>query len=634
MQRSRPAGDLGSGRTRRWPVARGVISLKVAGSVVGVLAVLIGAIVVFGSRGATGEDRHDIHVVSRQSWDITATANGDLRARKQTVLRSRLENDAAILEIVPEGSRVKQGDVLVRLNSDDIRSKLDDETLQLSSARSDLIVAESALEIQRNENESEVSQGRVKVELAEIELKKWSEGDLVEERLKLDLGIEKAQREHERLKTKLERSEALFKREFLSKDELDKDRLAFIEAESNLKTALLAKEVFETYTRAKDEKKLTSDLDEARAEFERITRKAESELASKDADVINKRRRLEIHEDKVNKLKAQLESSVITAPTEGLVVYASSLTQNMWMNDGQKFDVGTVIRPNQEVIILPDTREMIAAVRVQEALLSRIRIGLRALVSIDAAQGRKFDASIEGIGVMAETAGFRDPNVREYEITLGLELGGETHALKPSMRCEARIVLASVKDAMTIPVQAVFNDGPVNFVYVPSGDRFRQTQVRIARRSEMFAEVLSGLEEGVRVLLREPAPNRIIKTEFEKPAIAAGGERQFTMPAGAGGPPAGMPGRAGGGDSQRASQPGQSRDGAGAPNGGDHPRGGSRAGRPNPPQGDEGTKPASGQPQPANGSEAAPHAGGPAPAPAGSGENAQPNGAPAGSRNP
>ncbi len=607
---------------------RGVISLKLAGAVAGVLAVLIGVLVVLGAGRRVAEERQDIHVVSRQSWDIAATANGDLRARKQTVLRSRLENDAAIIEIVPEGTRVKQGEVLVRLNSDDIRSKLDDDTLQLETARSDVVEAENAFEIQKNENDSEMSQGRVKVELAEIELKKWSEGDLVEERLKLDLGIEKAQREHERLKTKLERSEALFKREFLSKDELDKDRLAFIEAESNLKTASLAKQVYEQYTRAKDEKKLTSDLDEARAELDRVIRRAESALASKEADMINKRRQLEIRQDKVDKLQVQVEGSVITAPTEGLVVYASSLTQNMWMNDGQKFDVGTAIRPNQEVIILPDTREMIAAVRVQEALLSRIRVGQRALVSIDAAQGRKYEATVEGIGVMAESGGFRDPNVREYEVTLGLDLGSDPHALKPSMRCEGRIVLSSVSDALTIPVQAVFNDGPVNFVYVPSGDRFKQTQVRIGRRSEKESEVLSGLKEGDRVLLRDPPPNRIIKGEFEKPVIAAGGERPFPGPGGPGA--VGVQGGPRGPQSAQAGEPDRPR----AADGADRPRGGPRAGRPNSPQGGDSAKPSEGQTEPTNGSGPTPHAGGPAPATPG--ESAPPSAAPggAGSRNP
>lgn len=546
-----------SAAARRRPArtGRGAILLRV---LIGAAVVLVagGAVLALVARpGRTGDEAPDLHTVGRQAFDITTTASGELRARNQTTLRSTLDKEAAIVEIIEEGSRVQKGDVLVRLNSEDLESELDDETINLENARSQVVSAESALAIQISDNESALRQALLKVELAELELRKWEQGDLVEKRLELELGIEKAQREHERLKTKLERSVQLHAREFLSSDELERDRLAYIEAQSNLKTAVLAEEVYEQFTHDKDRKKLTSDLDEAKAELDRVKRKNESELATKQANLDNERRQLALREEKATKLKDQIQAASIVAPTDGLVVYATSLEQFSWMNNQEPLNVGTSIRPNQEILILPDTSEMVAAVRVSESQLGRVKPGQRATVTIDAAQGRSYAGAVESIGIMARTGGWRDPNVREYEVRIGLELGTEAHALKPSMRCEARLTLESVPEVVAVPVQAVFIEGPRQFVYAMAGERPEARPVTVGRRSDTLAEIVTGLEPGARVMLREPAGART-------GAAPAGARAGNGGPAGQGARPSGRPGGA------RPGAPGAGAGGTVAPAGG------------------------------------------------------------------
>ncbi|MFX8840837.1 hypothetical protein ABTM78_21000, partial [Acinetobacter baumannii] len=85
-------------------------------------------------------------------------------------------------------------------------------------------------EIQVNENDSALRQVKLKLELADIEYRKWLEGDDVKERQKNSLEIEKNDREKTRLKEKFDRSKMLFERDFLSKDERDRDEVASIEA--------------------------------------------------------------------------------------------------------------------------------------------------------------------------------------------------------------------------------------------------------------------------------------------------------------------------------------------------------------------------------------------------------------------
>lgn len=517
---------VGSARSRR-----GFLSYRMIGALTVVGAVAIGGLMMMSSGGRADDNRPDIHVVSLEDFEVTATASGELRAKNQTTLRSRLEQNASIVEIVEEGSLVKKGDLLVRLNSDEIQRDLDDESIQLESAKADVVAAESALQIQLTESSASERKARIEVELAEVELKKFEAGDVVEKRLELDLAVEKGKREVKRLSEKVERSRELFARDFLSKDEMERDEIEYVEALAELRKADVAKAAYEEYTYHKERKKLESDLDQARAELEKTLRRNESELASKEADLTNKRRRLELHEAMVAKYKDQIIKSEIRAPTDGLVVYATSLEQFSWMNNEQSLNVGTQIHPNQEIIMLPDTSEMVAAVKVHESLVGRVRPGQRALVTVDAAMGRKFAGTVESIGIMARSGGWRDPNVREYEVRIALDPVPAGHGLKPSMRCEARVTLSAVDDVLAVPLPAVFTDGPNQFVYIVQGDRYRQTQVKVGRRSDTTAEITSGVKAGERVAMREPPSARVIKTKFERPAAAGAGPGSGAAPA-------------------------------------------------------------------------------------------------------
>ncbi len=82
------------------------------------------------------------------------------------------------------------------------------------------------------------------------------------------------------------------------------------------------------------------------------------------------------------------------------------------------------------------------------------------------------------------------------------------------MRCEASL-LDTVNDA-DHPVAAIFNDGPVRFVYKPVGGYYERIPIKTGRFSESYAEVLAGIEAGDDVLLRQPTAGEIIDKDWDK----------------------------------------------------------------------------------------------------------------------
>jgi multidrug efflux pump subunit AcrA (membrane-fusion protein) len=83
----------------------------------------------------------DQATVQKMSFDISTTSTGELKAKKQTEIRSELETESTIVEIVAEGTVVKKGDQLIKLQSDPIQTHPHDEPQKPETATADLVAA-------------------------------------------------------------------------------------------------------------------------------------------------------------------------------------------------------------------------------------------------------------------------------------------------------------------------------------------------------------------------------------------------------------------------------------------------------------------------------------------------------------
>ena len=489
-------------------------------AIIGLAAVLGTATMLVRSTSSVG-DRNgaaDRHVVQRGSFDITVPASGELAALKQIEIRNRLETRAVITEITEEGKLVKAGDVLVRFNDEELRTKTKDAEEAVIGAQNDLDGAVADLEIKENTRESEVAKAKLKVELSDLALEEWREGEVVTTRQDLALAKQTAEMNFSRLQQRFEASERLYEQEFISLDEFKQDEIALVEAEARLKQTELDRQVYEKYTYVKERMEKESDLEEAQDELVRVQQRQDAEVSKAQSNVFSKQRQLDSKQDRLKKYQQQLEYCTLTAPQDGLLVHATSLESYRYlMGGGRSLQVGTELYRNQMVIILPDTSQMVAEVKVTESLSGLIEPGQRATVTSDALPDVVLHGEVLSIGVMAESGGWRDPNRRDYTVKIMLTEGNDL-GLKPSMRCKAEINVGRVEDSVFVPIQAVFRDGPVSYVYLPQGSGFAQRRVQLGEASELFLQILDGLAEGDIVLLREPTAGEIVaRLDEEQP---------------------------------------------------------------------------------------------------------------------
>jgi multidrug resistance efflux pump len=463
----------------------------------------------------------ELYVTERGDFDMIIPVSGELVAARQIEVRNKLDGRAVITEIVPEGRSVRQGDVLLRLSEEEINNKIKDAEDKTKTDESTLISAEQSLSIRENQKQSEIEKADLAVQLAELALEAWEKGEVVSKRETLRTALETAEIDKERLDRRFEEAKALVEKGYISRDDYEKDRMNKIAGDAKVKQCQLDIQVYEQYQYKQDRAKKESDLDQARAERGRTEQRAEAELTKLRADLESARFKAQSARDRLNQLRQQLGFCTVIAPTDGLVVYATSIEGSGGMGgrgggDVQPPQVGTELKANELVIILPDTSTMMANLKVSEALSGRIRQGQPVMVWSDAMPNVPVQGTVQGVSVLAESGGWRDPNRRDYTVKVALEVDPKL-GLKPSMRCKGEIILDRVTDAISVPIQAVFRQGPMAFVYVPSGSGYAQREVKLGRASELEVEITAGLDEGERVLLREPR-----KDEMAKPVAAAG----------------------------------------------------------------------------------------------------------------
>lgn len=506
---------------------KGSTAVVVVVSLVFLLGLVVGGVMLYRGQGENATrvsaSSAELARVELGDFDIVTLAMGELEAKNRIEIRNRMNGSATIIEIVPEGTTVTTGDLLVKLNADAIEDEIASEELALDEAKAQLLAAETDLEIQKSENESRIRKAKLQIDLAELALQQWREGDLVKTLNDQKLSIEQAERQVERLSDKCDKNVELIEKQFISKDQYDLDNIALIDAQASLTRAKLTALVYDQYQKPREEKQKLSDVEEAYAELDRVKQENEINSTSKQATVSNRQRQAERRQQRLDEYRQQLAFSTVTAPSPGLVVYGSTVQTDNWRSSNEgPLQVGRQVGPNDLLIVLPDTSQMMAKVKVHESLAGRIRPGQPASVKVEAVGGL-YQGVVESVGVMAEGGGWRDPNLREYSVRVSLGEAQESSGLKPSMRAESSILLGKVEQAKHVPIQAVFIDGPVTFVYVPEGTRFVRRPVQLGRRSDTRAEIMNGLEIGDQVLLRSPTPGEIISKPWDEAQLTLAG---------------------------------------------------------------------------------------------------------------
>jgi HlyD family secretion protein len=329
--------------------------------------------------------------------------------------------------VIDEGTLVKKGDVLVRLDDAAIKEQFETATAKVREAEAALILTTDNLRLLQEGNEIEIRLAEIDVKLAILDLK-----DAPSEKAKevLELKVEQA-------KLKLERV------------------------------------------------RFRAKAQQVQGEGERRARAATVELESRHR----------------SKLENELQQCVLQAPSDGMVVYYKS-PSNQFGGPRVEIVADERVREGQKLVRVVDLKKLVIATRVHESVISTFRAGQAAQITIDAFPGKKLQGKVTQISPVASAAEWAARGIKVYPVTIAIDEAPP--GLKPSMTGEVQVVTGERKAVLQVPIKALLGAGKEQHCFVKVGQELVERRVVSGVANANVVEILEGLQEGDQVVV-DPA---------------------------------------------------------------------------------------------------------------------------------
>jgi len=275
----------------------------------------------------------------------------------------------------------------------------------------------------------------------------------------------------------------------------------------------LAKEelrLLEEFTRQRNIDQFESDLHQAKMALERTQRKATADVVQAKADLKAKELEYMRQQDKLAKLEDQLVKATVLSPADGIAIYATSARRGHHHDNQEPLDEGVEVFERQELIYLPTATLAMAEVDIHEVSLEKVRLGLPAVVTVDALPGRTFFGSVENIAPLPDPQSmWMNPDLKVYNSEIYLE--GDTPDLRTGMSCKVEIIVEQYEDTVYIPVHAVIRIAGQPAVYVVNEGVIEEREVQIGFDNNRMVRIIDGIREGEVVLLTPPLKSASIE---------------------------------------------------------------------------------------------------------------------------
>lgn len=396
---------------------------------------------------------------------VSITEDGNIESAHNKDVKCEVQGGGTILWLIKDGTEVQAGDELARIDSSLIEDKVSQEEITYEKARALMIDARNTFEA------------------AKIAVSEYEEGTYKQSLQDLNAKATVARENLESSKNLLGFYNKMARNGYVTPLQRDAQEFAVKRAQLDLGVAQTAIDVLEKFTKEKTLVGLRSARDSAEA------KKRSEEAAFK------------LEEDRLSRLKEQLKKCTIIAPDNGMVIYANE-QQSSGRGGGTQpiVEEGAMVRERQTMIRLPDLSRMQVKCTVHESKVDSLAPGMRARIRI---QDHEYQGVVTSVANQPEPSNFFTGNVKEYAAIVSIE--SDPHGLRPGMTAAIEILVAHLKNVLSVPVQAVVEKNGKFFCWVEKFNGPERRPVVLGMSNNTRIEVKDGLNEGEDVLLNPRA---------------------------------------------------------------------------------------------------------------------------------
>jgi multidrug efflux pump subunit AcrA (membrane-fusion protein) len=414
---------------------------------------------------------------------------GNLEAEESKVVKA--ETSGQVIGVMPNGTVVKQGDVIVALDVPRMLQAVEDAQRKVREAQ-------DKVDTTQHDREADIQQAELGLKKAEMDSQQ-SEAAVEADRKDREAQLKFDEEALAEAGRQLERQRRLAQEQLIPGQQVRQQevtvasqRFALEKEQQNLQLSI-AKAKSESISRE-------AQISMAQSTLKRAKDRRDDDLRSAKTDLETQQRQLQrAHDD--------LEKAFIRAPKAGLVALRQA--GRGYEAGGRPLQEGDLVRNNQAIAEILDP----AAIRVHLELPQRVgemaKRGQRATVSVHGLPGDQFPGEVTQVASFASQAdrGFGPPteerSFRTYVHVSKFKAG----LLKPGMRATVRIMIAQIKGVVSVPSACVFTrgfgKGERKIVWVRRGDTFLAAPVKLGEANEDSVIIESGMGPAEEVALRD-----------------------------------------------------------------------------------------------------------------------------------
>jgi membrane fusion protein (multidrug efflux system) len=159
----------------------------------------------------------------------------------------------------------------------------------------------------------------------------------------------------------------------------------------------------------------------------------------------------------------------------------------------RRVSMGSLVRPGDVITTLDDISLIKLDFTVPEAFIGSLQMGSRVKVTVAAYPERSFEGKVAGIDTRV------DPVSRA--VAVRAEIANEDGVLKPGMLMTVNLI-TNQRKILAVPEEAIVPIESKQYVYLVTPEKkAERREIKIGARQPGFAEVLSGLKDGEKVVV-------------------------------------------------------------------------------------------------------------------------------------
>jgi HlyD family secretion protein len=233
-------------------------------------------------------------------------------------------------------------------------------------------------------------------------------------------------------------------------------------------------------------------LEEAQAKQKQLKATFDLKRRAEQAEL----RILEIQRDRAYKAMTSSQDNatrmVVTSPISGMVVL-----RMVWRGGGQvEIQEGEEARPGMPIMQVVDPAAMLVRVKVNQADVHNLQVGLPARISLDAYPDLHFQGRVEQVTPVGTTS-MLTTRVRNFVAIVSIQ--GSHPKLLPDLSAAVDVELERKDNVIVVPRDAIVREKEAFTVRLLDGDRAQPRRVTLGKMNDYEVIVASGLEPGVMV---------------------------------------------------------------------------------------------------------------------------------------